>query len=217
MSNPKVDHYASVLWEYLQLRETPAKSDIIFCMCSHDTRVAERAAWLMLRRMADYLVFSGGIAMLTKTNSLKPEANLFADIARKMGVPRDKIIVENQSSNTGENIRFTFELLRHKNIKTNTIIVVQKPYMERRAYAAFKKQWPDSGAAVTVTSPQLSYEEYIEGISKECVLHTMVGDMQRIREYPKFGLQIEQDIPNNVWHAYEELVKLGFNKRLIKV
>src|SRR3989338_5454204 len=44
----------------------------------------------------------------------------------------------------------------------------------------------------------------------------MVGDMQRIKEYPAKGFQIEQGIPNEVWQAYEFLVAQGYNKRLIK-
>lgn len=44
----------------------------------------------------------------------------------------------------------------------------------------------------------------------------MVGDLQRIKEYPVKGLQIKQEIPDDVWCAYEFLVDNGSNKRLIK-
>lgn len=53
-------------------------------------------------------------------------------------------------------------------------------------------------------------------ISKDHILNVMVGDMQRIREYPRVGFQIEQDIPQDVWRAYEALVRLGFTKHLIE-
>jgi hypothetical protein len=43
----------------------------------------------------------------------------------------------------------------------------------------------------------------------------MVGDLQRIRLYPEKGFQIHQDIPDDVWDAYEELVKAGYTKYLI--
>ena len=90
--------------------------------------------------------------------------------------------------------------------------------MERRTCATFKKQWPNSNAEIHVTSPQVTYEEYINSgvISKEQILNVMAGDMQRIREYPKLGFQVEQKIPDNVWHAYERLVELGFNNHLIE-
>lgn len=52
-------------------------------------------------------------------------------------------------------------------------------------------------------------------ISKDHILNVMVGDMQRIREYPRLGFQIEQNIPGDVWQAYEELVRLDFNKHLV--
>ena len=44
----------------------------------------------------------------------------------------------------------------------------------------------------------------------------MVGDLQRIREYPARGFQVPQPIPNDVWQAYEALVTAGFDKFLIR-
>lgn len=214
---PSVDELAKILWDYLQLHEQPVNSDLIFCLCSHDTRVAKRAAQLFLQGRGEYLVFSGGVGKLTKGMFEKSEAEHFAEIARSMGVPSGKIIIENKSTNTGENIRFTYELLSSKHIKMDSMILVQKPYMERRAYATFKKQWPNSSTKITVTSPRFSYEEYLTtgAIPKEDIINVMVGDMQRICEYPKKGFQIKQDIPHYVWDAYEQLVSLGFTKHAI--
>lgn len=214
----RADELAKIVWNYLQLHQVPVKSDVIFCLCSHDIRVAERAAYLMLEGLGEYLVFSGGVGRSTKSMFDKSEAEIFADIAKKMGVPSEKIVIEDKSTNTGENVRFTYDLLKDKNIETNTILLVQKPYMERRTYATFKKQWPRQDVQIQVTSPQISYEDYMNSstISKDHILNVMVGDMQRIREYPKLGFQVEQEIPDEVWQAYEELVKLGFNKHLIE-
>ena len=80
------------------------------------------------------------------------------------------------------------------------IILVQKPYMLRRAYATFKKVWPEKD--VIVTAPQLSFEEYPNNFfSKDEVINIMVGDTQRINVYPHKGYQIEQEIPEDVWNA----------------
>jgi hypothetical protein len=43
----------------------------------------------------------------------------------------------------------------------------------------------------------------------------MVGDLQRIRVYPARGYQIAQDIPDEVWAAFEQLVRGGYDKFLI--
>jgi uncharacterized SAM-binding protein YcdF (DUF218 family) len=96
--------------------------------------------------------------------------------------------------------------------------VVQKPYMERRSYATFRKVWPEP--QVRVTSPQVSMDEYLRGyshgsLSAHDVISIMVGDLQRIRLYAERGFQIPQDIPDDVWAAYEELVRAGYDQRLV--
>ncbi len=86
--------------------------------------------------------------------------------------------------------------------------------MERRAYATFCKQWPN--VECLVTSPQISYEEYAtDEVFRELFINLMVGDLLRIKEYPAQGFQIHQDIPDDVWEAYEKLVVLGYNKYLV--
>ena len=83
--------------------------------------------------------------------------------------------------------------------------------MERRTFATFSKQWP--GPSFAVTSPQMSYEEYASDLGlKKAFIETMVGDLIRIREYPKLVFQIEQEIPDDVWAAGQNLIALGFDK-----
>ena len=43
----------------------------------------------------------------------------------------------------------------------------------------------------------------------------MVSDLQRIKEYPAVGFQIEQTIPADVWAAYEALVAMGYRQHLL--
>lgn len=202
------------LWDYHQLQHTIQKSDAILVLGSHDPRVAERGAALWLDEMAPLLIFSGGLGNFTAGVWEDPEAVVFGRIARKMGVPDEAMLLESRSSNSGENIRFTQELLKSKGLDPQSFIIVQKPFMERRAYATFKKNWPDK--SVLVTSPRISFEDYPSAsISLEVIIQSMVGDLQRIREYPKKGFQIHQDIPEDVWAAFERLVNLGFDQHLI--
>ncbi len=182
---------------------------------SHDVRVAEWAAELYLQGWAPLLIFSGGLGRLTAGDWKETEAERFAQIAIKMGVPLEDILIENRSTNTGENILFTQGLLKEKNLDPPNFILVQKPYMERRSLATFRKHWPDK--SVLVTSPQSPFSNYCtEEIPLEKVINIMVGDLQRIREYPKKGFQTEEYIPDEVWQAYERLVALGYNSQLIQ-
>jgi uncharacterized SAM-binding protein YcdF (DUF218 family) len=212
-----VDKNAKIIWDFMQMNMPLQKAEAIFVLCSHDTRVAERAGELYGEGYAPWVIVSSGAGKLTEGIFNKPEAEVFKDILVGGGVPKAKIIVESKSTNTGENVRFTFDLLNAAGMAFDSFILVQKPYMERRTYATFKKQWPDSKTRILVTSPKVSYEEYITGgtLSKEVILNIMVGDLQRMREYPKMGFQIEQDIPAAVWHAYEKLVAAGYTEYLL--
>lgn len=207
---------ARKLWDYHHVNHTLAAADCILVLGSHDTRVAERGAELLLADFAPWLVFSGGLGRLTEGVWTEPEADTFARIARQMGVPAEKILTENRSTNTGENIALSHQLLRKHGITVRRMILVQKPYMERRAYATFLKQWPGDPVSLMVTSPQLSFEDYPNAdVSLEHVIQIMVGDMQRIRVYAEKGFQVHQDIPADVWNAYEQLVASGFTEHLI--
>jgi uncharacterized SAM-binding protein YcdF (DUF218 family) len=206
---------ARKLWDYHHMHHTPADSDCILALGSHDLRVADRAAELYLAGWAPILLFSGGLGYLTKGIWKDPEADQFARIALDHGVPAEAIFIENKSTNTGENILFTRQLLEEKGLHPHRFLLVQKPYMERRSYATFKKQWP--GMDLLVTSPQMAFEDYPnEDIPMERVINAMVGDLQRIRLYPAKGFQIPQEIPDDVWAAFEKLVGWGFDKHLVK-
>jgi uncharacterized SAM-binding protein YcdF (DUF218 family) len=217
--SPRIRALVETIWNYHQLNHELVPSDAILVLCSHDTRVADRGAQLFLDRLAPLLIFSGGLGAITRQLWQEPEADQFARLAVARGVPPDRILVENRSTNTGENVRFTRALLAARGLDPASFLVVEKPYMERRSYATFRKVWPEK--EVRVTSPRASLDEYLRDYSHESmtpadVVSIMVGDLQRIRLYPERGFQIPQDIPVDVWAAYEELVRAGYDTRLVE-
>lgn len=210
-----IEDLARLIWDYHHLHHRLQPADLILALGSNDTRVAERAAELYLAGWAGTLIFSGGAGALTRDRFDRPEAEIFADIARDRGVPARAILIEPHSTNTGENIVFSRRLLAERGIEPKRIILVQKPYMERRAYATFKKIWPEP--ELIVTSPESSFEDYpTADLPFDLVVNIMVGDLQRIRLYPGLGFQIEQEIPDEVWEAGQKLISLGYNRHLVK-
>jgi uncharacterized SAM-binding protein YcdF (DUF218 family) len=211
---------AEKIWRYHHLNHQLARADAILVLCSHDTIVANRAAELFLEGWAPLLIFAGGLGSITSRLWNEPESDQFARIAVGLGVPADRILIENKSTNTGENVLFTRRLLAARHLDPQKFIVVQKPYMERRSYAAFRKVWPDK--EVLVTSPQLSLDDYLNryshgALTSDDVVSIMVGDLQRMRVYAEKGFQIEQEIPDSVWQAYLELVKAGYDRHLVNL
>lgn len=222
----KVDKYAKVLWDYHHLNQEIEPADIIMCFTSLDLSVADYCAELFHKKLAPIVLISGGNATnkwipdkdnLQRTDwGTDSEAEKYYEVILELGVPKELIILETNSSNSGENVTFSYEILKQKKLIPNSVIVVHKPTMERRAYAAFKNYWPEKETKLMVTSRPLSYENYVgKIIDKEVIINIMVGDLQRIKLYPQMGFQIYQEIPGDVWFAYEELVRLGYDKHLI--
>ena len=207
--NNNIDHYAKIVWDYMLMHQKPEKSDAIFALGSNDTRVAERAAELYLQGYGKYVIFSGGNGK--SSHFSRPEAEVFYAIAIQKGVPEGSIILEDKATNTGENILFVKKLLAQMKLNFQSFILVHKPYMERRTFATFSRLWPE--IKFIVTSPKISYEDYSQNHNW---VNVMVGDLQRIKEYPVKGFQIKQEIPEKVWQAGQELIRLGYDKYSIK-
>lgn len=191
--------HLQVLWDYLKLNQPIEKSDLILVGGSHDLRVANRAAEIYLSSYAPLILFSGGLGTVTIDLWTEPEAIMFSKIAIEKGVPKENILIEDKAKHTGENVTLSYRLLKEKGIKPKSVILVSKPYSERRFYATFKKQWFDKDTLVYVTSPNLSMEEYLNtSLNKNRVVNQMVKEIDKIIENPKLGFQIEQEMPNEV-------------------
>jgi len=208
------DTWARIVWDYHHVHHTLRKADCIVVLGSHDTRVAERGAELFVEGWAPLVVFSGHLGSLTSGIWTRPEAEVFAQIAVERGVPRDRILLESRSTNTGENVDFTRQLLAQTDLEPRRAIAVQKPYMERRTLATFSSRWPELD--VVVTSPQMGYDDYATGeIARDDVIHIMVGDLQRLIVYGRRGWSAPQEIPAEVMAAYQGLIAAGYTRRLL--
>lgn len=215
--NPKDLKNAEILWNYHKMGHVLEEKDILLVLGSHDLRVAEYAADLALKKLAPIAIISGGMAHigdLLETGWQRTEAEEFADIMVSRGISRDHLILEKEARNTGENFKLSLKLLKDKGIHFNSALIVTKPYMERRAYATGCAQW--SGVDISITSPPIPFEKYIkDSIDPEAQINIIVGDLNRIIEYPKLNYQIKQEVPDSVLKAYEALKEAGYDKHLV--
>jgi uncharacterized SAM-binding protein YcdF (DUF218 family) len=215
MVTEEVRSLARTLWNYNVLKESLQKSDCIMVLCSHDVRVASYAAELFKSGWAPYLLFSGGLSDFTSKIFKKPEAEIFAEIAIAAGIPSEKILIENKSSNTGENLKFTAKYLQSRGLDFKSFIMLQKPSMLRRVKSAAEKQWP--GSRIIVSSPPIPFEEcHHSHVAEDLYIHELVGDFHRIKIYAERGFQTPQEIPPSTWTAFEKLVALGFTGNLAR-
>ena len=215
MTEKEVLHHSRVLWDYHTMPSKVLAADFILALGSHDTRAAYHAATVFNQGMAQFIVCSGGYGKVTKESWNETEGAHYARIIRGLGVDQSKILIEDKSTNTGDNFSFTKELFAKNGIDAKTGIIVTKPYMSRRAFATGSKQWPE--IEWQVSSPPIAFEDYPnEEVSLERTINLMVGDLQRIAVYPSKGFQVEQDIPKEVWESYEWLKSAGFDQFVMR-
>ncbi len=210
--------YLQDLWDYLYMEHPLQPVDAIIGFGSHDQNVASRAARLYKAGWAPVILFTGYLGKGTLGIFPMPEAELFAQIAMKEGVPQEAILIENKATNTGENIRFARRLFESRGMVPKKIIAVHKPYMTRRVFAALAKQWPEVEVIVAPGNPSLA--DYVagilaDGVEEEEIINSLVGDFQRMDAFAKLGYQIPQEIPPKAKASYEALVGLGYDKYVV--
>nr|WP_206314309.1 YdcF family protein [Streptomyces coryli] len=180
---------------------------------SHDLGVAGVTADLYHRGMAPLIVFTGATSRTTRDRMPRGEAEHYRDRALELGVPASAILVEPRARNTGENIQFSRDLLERRAIPVASVLLVSKPYEERRAYATARKLWPD--VDVVSASTPMPFEEYTTSIGDaRLVIDMLVGAQQRVALYSERGFTIKQHIPRDVEDAFSRLCRAGFSNRL---
>jgi uncharacterized SAM-binding protein YcdF (DUF218 family) len=203
---------AELIWNFLNVRVDVTPADCILVLCSHDIRTAQYAAELFLAGKGKTLIFSGGVNSFTKNIYTKTEAEAFAEVAIKAGVPAHRIIVENKSTNTAENFQLTIALLRSLSLEFHSYILVQVPNMLRRVRATGQKYLMN----YQVTTHPISFSEAPHAhLTLEMLLHEISGDLQRLQVYPKMGFHHEIEIPESVMDAWHRLVNAGYTGNFV--
>ncbi len=204
---------ASKLWNYHRIDDPFPEADVIIGLGSYDLKTASYCAELLKRNVAPLLVFTGSKGNWTDGKWDKSEAEVFRDHAIEHGANPDQILVEPNSTNIGENISFTKRALN--DCKVGKTIIVTKPNTLRRAMATAQKQWPNINHSVGCVDTSMM-DQITEDHNLEDLINEMVGDIQRIIDYPKKGYQVEQHIPDEVRRAYHELISSGYDKHIMK-
>ncbi len=204
----RVGRLARQLWDYLRVGEELEPADAILVFGSRDVRPGAWGARLFLRGLAPLLIVSGGRGRYT-LDWPRSEAAVLKAEALRLGVPEERILLEDRSTNTGENVAFTRRLVEERGLDIRRLILVHVPFMERRVLVTLEKAWP--GAAARASSPPITLEEcFTPEIGRDFVIRRLCGEVARMVEYPQRGFQAPQDVPAAVIDAWRELEGLGY-------
>ncbi|WWM26128.1 YdcF family protein [Streptomyces sp. B21-104] len=205
---------ARVLWDYHQMHHELRPCSVAIGLGSHDLGVADTAADLYKRGLAPLIVFTGATSPTTRERMPRGEAVHYRERALELGVPGSVVLIEPKARNTGENIRFSRALLEESGADVGSVLLITKPYEERRAYATARKLWPE--VEIVSASAPVAFDDYIRSIGDaRLVFEMLVGAVQRLQLYPAQGFMIFQSVPGDVAAAYARLSSAGFTRRLV--
>ncbi|MBA2950047.1 YdcF family protein [Streptomyces himalayensis] len=203
-----------LLWDYQQMNHEPRPCSVGIGLGSHDLGVADTTVDLYRRGMMPLIVFTGATSRTTQDRMPRGEAEHYRDRALELGVPADAVLVEPHARNTGQNITLSRALLEERGFDVSSVLLVSKPYEERRANATARKLWPE--VEIVSASTPMTLPEYVDSIrDSHLVIDMLVGSLQRLLIYPDQGFMISQDVPKHVIRAYERLASRGFTSRLV--
>lgn len=192
----------SELMDYLAIQEAPETCDIIWGLGSNDERVALKAADLYWKGLASLMLFSGGIGHRWRELGTT-EAELFKETAVRANVPESAIIIENRSTNTGENVAFSLLILDSLAIPVRSALLITIPPFQRRARLTVetrRRSIRSVDAPVSWGSAEDWDDAFLVHAARLCV-----GEIARLQEYPGLGY-IDWDpkqIPSRVLEGRE--------------
>ncbi|MEV6811705.1 YdcF family protein [Micromonospora sp. NPDC051296] len=202
------------LWRYHDMGHELRPCDVGIGLGSHDLGVAVIATRLFHEGLFPWIVFTGANAPTTVERFPRGEAVHYREYAMEQGVPADSILVEPRATNTAQNLEYSRQLLAERRIPVRSVVIMSRPYQQRRAYATCRLMWPE--VDVVCASNPLELDDYVRSIGDpRRVVEMLVGDTQRIEVYAERGFAIPQEMPDEVRAAFERLVAAGYTSRLI--
>jgi uncharacterized SAM-binding protein YcdF (DUF218 family)/predicted kinase len=192
--------------------------------------------------LADRLLVSGGVGHSTPylrravredqryrdvPTDARPESAIIAEILRRHhAVPDDAILIEDESTNCGENARFSVDLLTATPLRLQSVLLLQDPTMQRRTHECFRRSLRDAdGVRVlsyapfvpTVPDPNARDARNVHDEDGHTVWSVtrfttlLLGEMRRLHDdeqgYGPRGADFidHVDIPGDVMDAYQRV------------
>jgi len=203
--NPKVEELTRTVWNYMDVStpiEKLPKVDFGLVLGSADMLPAVRAVELYDAGKVSRFVFSGKGGTNLGLSGNETEARALSNIATGLGVHPADVILEQESTNTGQNIQFTYNLLKGAQttlregekgasfILVPELVVLHMPSALGRDRATLMKQWPSTEDTPQpkfyMSGLQIGMIGYLEqGFGKDQtvdkIIGGLLGDFQRMQ------------------------------------
>lgn len=208
MKNEEIFSLVKEMWQWLAIKNVPQKSDLIFLIGGSSLETPKKGLELFRQGLAPYMVTTGKTGTGDDSGWNKPIADVFADFLLKNKVPEDRFIVQNRSMNTLEDVVFTMEIIKKMGIPCQKIIIVSRPFHQRRCFATFKKQYPEKIYFNVPNDEKIPSEKEIEKL-REIGLRCL-QEYERLEKYANKGDIEKQFVPAKISKIYQKFHSLLF-------
>ncbi len=201
----KTKELAGRLVEFLSesvAEEKLPTADAIFVFGHYDPRPALQAAKLWKSGKAPKIILSGrGRDKIPQ--GFETEADFYASLIEKEGIPSSTLILEKESTNTLENVLLGIAAGKRGGFRPKSLILCALPPLLRRSIATFQKQFPD--ISVCGSAFAMPVDEFLAPPR----LKRIIGEFDRLRNYAEKGDIAPVEIPNSVQQAIDKLRTLN--------
>lgn len=199
---------AESVYQYLAAVEQGSlePADLIVGFGHFDLRIARTCGELWQQGLAPYLLFTGGVGAGSADLGM-PEAEAFAVELRRAipGFPAECLLVESHSTNTGDNVRFSLDVLQQANISVGSAILVATPFRQRRVNQTWSKVTNGVPCQSAPPKPDLETDRQIFAEKGEDLITQLSGEIARLQNYPQRGWITDAPIPAHILTAAANL------------
>jgi hypothetical protein len=193
------------LFNFLNKKDTMQKADVIIGFGHFDMNIPKRCCELYLDGMGRKIIYTGGVGA-GSADFKNAEAIEFLHYTREHfpQIPPEDILIEDKSTNTGENVRFTMQLMKDEFSDFNfekgihSAILVATPARQLRVYLTASQYL--SHIQLINLPPELSFDDNILIFQqkREDFTQQLIGEIYRLNEYPAKGLCAPVIIPKEI-------------------
>ncbi|MEJ6601280.1 MAG: YdcF family protein [Opitutaceae bacterium] len=195
---------AESVYQFLSARNpNPLQpADLIIGFGHFDLRVAYHCAEIWRAGLAPLMLFTGGVGAGSADLNM-PEAEAFAQalFERIPDFPRDQLIIESLSTNTGDNIRFSLELMKQAEWQVDSAILVATPFRQRRVMQTWAKEADDISTQNAPPESDLLTDQAVFAEKREDLTTQLTGEIERLISYPECGWIAPTEIPLEITRA----------------
>jgi len=186
---------SSLIWQYLLVGGSEQKAQLAFVLGRDDFSIPEKTVEIYEQSLVQKIILLGGRGRLTGGIE-GSESQAFKKFILSRNIPEEVIYMEENSTNTGENITEGLKLLKNNSLFPRTIcIVTHAPHM-RRALAVAKAQ---DSSIEWLPCPDGCVPPQVDSATFRKELEELVGEVSRLEKYPELGFFEKQNIPDSIF------------------